>query len=963
MKDMYGFEVKKSEYIKDIDSNIYLFYHKKTNAKLIFVSNDDKNKVFFTSFKTPPENNKGIAHIMEHSVLCGSKKYKVKEPFNELMKGSLNTYLNAITYSDKTIYPVASTNDKDFENLFKVYIDAVFNPLIYEKKEIFLQEGWRYEFNEDLSKLNYTGIVYNEMKGAFSDHERILSNAISKSLFMTSPYRFESGGIPEDITDLSYEEFLDFHKKYYHPSNSYIYFYGNINIEKYLKYIDEEYLSQYDKIEFNNNILLEKEFIYDNYYEDTYSTQSDDDGTYIAFNFVLCNSNEVLKTNSINILSYILFENEDSIIKRKIVDSGIAEDVESWYDTSTYQTVLTVVGKNCDLNRKKEFKDIILYELNNIVKNGIDKDIIKASLNVVEFHICEENYGYKPKGLVYGLKLMKGLLYGYENFDLLEDKECINKIRNFTKNNYFEKLIEDIILNNKHTSLVVIKPEIGKQLKLDKEIEKKLENILLNMTEYEKNLIIKESKLLTEYQNRKEKNEDLESIPIIELDEIDKNIDKIEGNIVNTKNSILYFTPYNTNNIVYTQMSFNTSCVPKYLINYIGLLSDLMSKMGTKKYSFRKLPNQINMYTGEVSFSFDIYSRTKDNYIPSLTLNAKALFKNVDKLFEIIEEIVFNTIFDSKEEFKNILKVERLNLEDKILNNAHSVSSIKALSHFAENYAYNDNTSGINYYNFLCKIEEELELNFEQIIENIKNTYKYIFNKNNLICALTTQNEYLNDFISYFDKFVSLLPDKNYDKINYDFDCSIKSEAIITSGKVVYDAKAFNYSDLGYKYSGHMNVLRTIINLEYLWTNIRIKGGAYGAGCQISRNGNIYCYSYRDPNLLGTLNIFDNISKFIYELNINDREMRKYIIGTINNYDKPKSALEIAEISFSMYMCNITNELIQKERLEILSTNIDIIKKYCKMFEFIKCNGSICVIGNENKIEENKDIFQKIEKI
>lgn len=955
----YGFELQKIQNIKDINSCIYLFYHKKSGSRLIYMLNNDKNRVFFITFKTPPENHKGTAHIMEHSVLCGSKKYPVKDPFNELAKGSLNTYLNALTYADKTVYPIGSTNIYDFENLMNVYLDAVFNTLIYERKEIFLQEGWHYELNEDNTKLKYTGVVYNEMKGAFSDPERILSNVISKSLFKNSAYKYESGGDPEYITDLTYDEFLDFHKKYYHPSNSYIYLYGDMDIEKYLKKIDEEYLSKYNKIDIDNNIECDT-FNEENNFSETYSAQSDDEGTYFAYNIVTGKSNDPIHMTAMNILSYILFETEGSTIKRKIIDSGIAEDVESWYDSSTYQTVLSIIGKNCDVTKKDEFKNIINSELERIVKDGIDKDILKSSINVFDFHAREENYGYKPKGLAYGLKILKSWLHGFDNFEIVESRSYIQKIRELSEEGYLESVIKECLINNNHKSMVVLLPEAGKQLKADKEIEQKLQNILNSMSKEDINNIIEENKSLREYQNKIETKEDLETIPVISIDQIAKEAEKINNKLIETKQSKVVFTPYNTNGILYTQIAFDTRSVPTHLISYGGLIASLMGRMGTKKYDFKRLPTEINMYTGDVSLSFDIFSRSDDDYTPTISLNGKVLEENTEKMFEIFEEIIFNTVFENKDDFRNIIKSEKLDMEDKILNSTHIISSIKSLSHFSENSAYNDKTSGMAYYEFLCDIEKRMEYEFDEIVKNIYETYKYIFNKENVIGALETEEKYVDKFINCFDKFTERLSDNTYEKLKPDFDYSINSEAIITNGKVVYDSKAFNYKKLGYEYSGYMSVLKNIINLEYLWNVVRIQGGAYGSSCQILRNGNIYLYSYRDPNVKETLYAFDNIGKFIENFDVDEREMKKYIIGTINSYDRPKSMSERADMSFAAYMCNISNEFRQKEREEILSANIENIVKYKELFNKIIENGSICVIGNELKIKENENIFEKI---
>lgn len=959
--EYFGFELLDIDEISDINSVGYTFKHIKSGARLMYVKNDDDNKVFFISFKTPPENNCGTAHILEHSVLCGSKKYPVKDPFNELAKGSLNTYLNALTYSDKTMYPIASRNDKDFCNLMDVYLDAVLNPKIFEKKEIFMQEGWHYEMDNKDSLLSIKGVVYNEMKGALSDPDRILSNCISKSLFPSSIYRFESGGDPDYIPELTYEMFLDFYNKYYHTSNSYIYLYGNLDIYDRLKYLDSEYLSNYSDKKINSDISFEKKFSQPSYYEETYPVpieDSVDKGEYIALSSVVGKSTDMEMALAFDILNYILLGSNGSPLKQAITKLGMCEDAEGWFDSSAYEMVYSIVAKKADKNKIQIFKDTVINTLENLVKNGIDSRLIESSLNVWEFLMREEDYGFRPKGLVYGMKMMKGWLHGKNPSECLLIWKHFNRIKEQSLKGYFENIIKDYLINNVHSSFVDISPECGKQSGLDKKNKEKLAQIKNSMTEEEINKIISDTKALNEYQSTAENVEDLKSIPLLSIDEISKKADIINNKEINEFGCPILFTPLNTNNITYTQIIFDTKCVPCNLIPYIGLLSDILGKIDTKKFNYNELPTEINMYTGGIYLYCDAYL-TKNGYEPKLIIKGKSLTKHIDKMFDIFKEIIFNSCFDNYDNLKSIVKEVKLRNENLINNNGHVTAIRRSLSNLSEETKYKELTGGIDYYLFLCEVEKELSNNYEKVINDIQTVIKIIFNKVKVLGVVAGDEDSLVHFGKAFKEIYDKLNGNIYKNtiLNYKQDLS---EAFTTAGKVQYVAKAGNFKDYGYKYSGKMNVLKIIVDLEYLWNKVRVKGGAYGSGCGMFRNGNIYAYSYRDPNIIETLNNFNDIHKLLENFNASERDMTKYILGAVNSIDRPKSNSEKADLSFRRYICNITYDIQQIERNELLGTRLEDIREYSNMFKKVMSIGNICVIGNEYKISESKDIFDSI---
>ena len=469
-----GFILVREENIKEVNSIARIFEHEKTGARLLHMENDDTNKVFSIGFKTPPEDSTGVMHILEHSVLCGSRKFPTKEPFVELVKGSLNTFLNAMTFSDKTIYPIASQNEKDFFNLMDVYLDAVFYPNIYKTKEILMQEGWHYDLEKKEDELTYKGVVYNEMKGAFSSPEGILMRKIQETLFPDNTYSNESGGDPKYIPDLTYEQFIDTHKKYYHPSNSYIFLYGDMNLEKCLKFINEEYLADFDRKEIDAEIKPQEKYNSIKDVEYIYSISEEDDDsekTFLALNYVTGRSTDEEVYMDLNLLEYILLEAEGAPLKKALLDAEIGKDVFGSFDGGILQPVFSIIAKNSDVSKKEEFRKVVYDTLNDIVKNGIDKKLIEGCINAFEFRLREADTGGYPKGLVYYMNAMDSWLYGGDPLMHIKYEHAIENVKKSLNTNHFEELIKKYMLDNTHASLLTLKPEKGLALREENELK------------------------------------------------------------------------------------------------------------------------------------------------------------------------------------------------------------------------------------------------------------------------------------------------------------------------------------------------------------------------------------------------------------------------------------------------------------------------------------------------------------
>ncbi|MFV0314389.1 MAG: insulinase family protein, partial [Anaerotignum sp.] len=655
---LHGFLLKEKQTIADIHGEAYLFEHLKSGARLFYIKTKDENKVFSISFKTPPEDDCGTPHILEHSVLCGSKKYSSKDPFNELAKGSLNTFLNALTYADKTMYPVASCNEEDFHNLMDVYLDAVFNPNIYDKKEIFMQEGWRYLLNEKTNEMDITGVVYNEMKGALSDPESLLQEAIASSLFGESTYGFESGGNPIAIPNLTYEKFLSFHKKYYHPSNSYIYLYGNMDLERCLAHMNEEYLNEFIRTSDLPKILETKQLPKNEIQIKTFPSDNNSETGYLAYSVKvgLCIDEQLVM--AFQVLSYVLLETSASTLKTALLDANICDDAEGWFDSSTYEMVFSIVAKNADLSKAHEFKQVIEQTLQNVIENGLDDELLASSLRRVSFLLREDDFGSTPRGLIYGMKMMKSWLHGKMPFQCLRQFETLEKIKD--SNFDWKKLVQENILNNHYKSVLVFSPDKEKEEKLQVEFQKKMQDIQASLTEKDIANIQEDAKKLEIFQQTEDSQEVLAQIPILALSQIDKNPSLCEYTKSEIGEGTQIYVPLQSNGIVYLQLHFDTNYLNEEFLPYAGLLAEVLGKLDTQRYSYHELPMITNRILGGMSFHNDVYSKNTEEYRSFFSMKCKFLIEDIKEVGDFTNEILLNTNYEALESLKKIVRAEKI---------------------------------------------------------------------------------------------------------------------------------------------------------------------------------------------------------------------------------------------------------------------------------------------------------------
>ncbi|MCO7175817.1 insulinase family protein [Sporolactobacillus kofuensis] len=963
-KVCHGFRLLHTDTIQDIHSDAYVFEHEKSGAKLLFLKNDDDNKVFSISFRTPPENNTGVFHILEHSVLCGSDKYPVKEPFVELLKGSLNTFLNAFTFSDKTMYPVASKNNKDFQNLMDVYLDAVFHPNIYKYKEILQQEGWHYELENAEDPINYKGVVYNEMKGAFSSPEGLLMRANQNSLFPDTSYGYESGGDPINIPDLTYDYFINCHKKYYSPSNSYIFLYGNMDIEEKLAYLDQAYLSDYDRIEVDSALALQKPIGKLNETIKEYPVLPDadlKDKTYLSMNFAVATSTDPEPYLAFDILDYLLLDSPAAPLKKAILDAGIGQDVFGAYDNSILQPFFSINVKNANESQKADFKKVVFDTLKQLVKDGLDKKQIEAALTVKEFQLREADYGSMPTGLIYSIMTMDSWLHDADPLMHLKFEATLAKIKQALTTNYFETLIENYLLNSNHQTFVTIAPSKTIADKEAKFVESKLADVKKNLNAEGLQQIIEETKKLKERQSSSDKPEDLRKIPMLTLSDVQKKAEDIPLEETTVDGVKTLYHDLETNKIAYLSMYFDATDVSADQIAALSLLQEILGKVDTEKYPYAELVSEINIQTGSIDFDNQTFSDMSDDdaYAPKFSVRTKVLADKLPQAFALIHEILYHSKFDNASRIREIIKEIKSRVEMAFNQNGQSVVVRRLGSYFSQAAAYSEKLRGLDFYQFISDLDKNWDTRFEQFKETLSALSKQLFSKDRLIFSVTGNTELFQAVKDHFSTLElqakSVTDAAHADRLAKP---AAKNEGLMTSSKVQYAAKGANFKSLGFSYTGKLQVLKKILTLDYLWNQVRVMGGAYGCGLSLESAGNMIFWSYRDPNLQETLSIYDKAAEFAESFDADDFEMTKYIIGTLSDLETPLTPRSKGGMADAQYFKHITQADVQQTRDDVLATKLSDIKDFGKLLKAVTDEGFVCVLGNETKIQQNKNLFK-----
>ena len=969
IRELKAYEVLEEREIRDLRSKGMVLRHKKTGARIVLLSNDDENKVFSIGFRTPPEDSTGVAHIVEHTVLCGSEKYPLKDPFVELVKGSLNTFLNAMTYPDKTVYPVASCNFKDFCNLMDVYLDAVFHPNIYKEEKIFRQEGWHYELDEESGELTLNGVVYNEMKGAFSNPDDVLARLVMNSLYPDTTYGIESGGDPEVIPSLTYENYLDFHRRYYHPSNSYIYLYGDLDMAERLNYLDREYLSSYDALKVDSAVAFQKPFDKVREITDYYpvsDTESDLGNAYLTYNVSLGNNLDKVRYVAFDILDYVICSSPGAVLRKKLIDAGIGDEVFSEYDNGILQPYFSIVAKGAKHSQKEQFIRLIRETLQEMADGGIEKDALLAAVNSFEFKYREADYGAYPRGLMYGLKMLDSWLYeDGDPFRHIETGEVYTYLRAQAEGGtgYFENLIKEELLGNPHASVVVLLPKKGLEEEKKEALKEKLRQYRDSLTKEEKEKIREEEKALRAYQEAPDTEENIAKLPQLTRADLKKEAQTFINEELTIQGTKILFHEIFTNQILYVRLLFDCSRIPAGLFPCLGMLKTLMGLMDTEHYGYGELFDQINLKTGGIYPSLQVYTDyAEDRVVPRFEICAKVLRGRLSDAAHLMEEMLFATDFSDEKRLLELVKETISRMQSQMMSAGHSLAMSRAMSYQSPGAAMQEEFSGLSLYRRFEELEQDFAARKEKLTADLKTLCSLLFVPENLMVDYTGEREDLAELEQMLKGFLpKLSPGPAKEEALYTPSLGKKNEALIFASQVQFVARCGNFRRKGLPYTGAFKVLKVLMGYDYLWNQVRVKGGAYGCMCGFRRNGDCFFVSYRDPHLQETIEVYEGAPEFIRNFDADERTMTKYVIGAVGDMDIPMSPKQRATYSMAAYLSRISYEMMQQERDEVLSAKPEDIRALGDQIEAVLSDQCLCVVGGEGKIREEQERFGAVD--
>lgn len=968
LEKLSAYEVIEQRKVSDLNAQGAVLRHKKTGAKITLLKNDDVNKVFYIGFRTPPTDSTGVAHIIEHSVLCGSDKYPVKDPFVELAKGSLNTFLNAMTYPDKTVYPVASCNDKDFANLMDVYLDAVFHPNIYKEPKIFMQEGWHYECESKDAPITINGVVYNEMKGAYSSADDLLDREILNRLYPDTAYGVDSGGKPSDIPNLTYRDFISFHQRYYHPSNSYIYLYGDMDMAEKLEYIDRAYLSHYEYLKIDSTIKKQKAFEKRAVCEKAYPVLSEEEcenGYYYSYNVAIKDNLDADRYVALQILDYVLCSAPGTPVKVALFDAGIGEDVYSVCENGIYQPYFSIIAKNCKAEDKERFIEIVENTLKEQVEQGLNKNALKAAISYFEFKYKEADFGAYPKGLMYGLQALDSWLYDdVQPFLHIEANETFSRMKKFAEADYFEKMIQTEILDNAHKATVTLVPEVGLEKEENDALAKKLEAYKASLSKEEVDKIIRQTIQLKEYQESEDKPEDLAKIPMLKREDLKKDAEGFINEEKSFGNTKIIYHPVFTNGVSYLRMIFDIRDIETEKLPYLSLLKNMLCLVGTKNYSYGDLFHEMNIKTGGFGFGVKSYPIFKEEgkFRFVFEVKAKVLYDNTKDAISLLEEILFTSVLDDDKRMKEILGEMKSRMQAQMTSAGHTLAVMRAMSNMSETAKLDDILGGISFYRFVADLLQNFDEKKEACKAQMKEILSWILHTDRVFYDYTGTDEGLAVFERELQPFHQKLAKDNNVGNPFTLIPSKKNEAFCTSAGIQYVCRAGRLGlDADRPYTGALRVMRVMMGYDYLWLNVRVKGGAYGCMSHFSRTGYGYFVSYRDPNLEKTIETYENATAYISSFDVDEDTLTKYVIGAIAEKDTPLNPSAKGERSLSAYMMGLSFEEEQRERDEILNCSNETIQNLAPYVRALLEDKQLCVVGNEEKINDNKALFDQIQ--
>lgn len=957
------FQLKDTQFLEDIQTTGYLYEHEQTGAQVLYLQNDDNNKVFTIGFRTPVSSHNGIAHILEHSVLNGSQKFPSKEPFVELLKGSLNTYVNAYTSSDTTIYPVASTNQKDFLNLMEVYLDAVFQPLLHDNPQILAQEGWHYHLEKADEPLIYKGVVYNEMKGANASLDRQLYMAVKKALYPNTHYQYDSGGSPSNIPTLTQEEFTAFHTQYYQPSNALTVLYGNLDKAKAFDLL-EEYFGKYNK-QSSANVVFEATVPTQLTYADTYSIAPFDEATdkdALVLAWHVGTHDNILDGYGMDVLAELLLGNHESPLKKALLEAEIGKDISGSYFQDGQFGIFEVTAKYSDQAKMSQFKQVVFDTLTKVVADGLDIERVTALLNKSAFQLKESLVSESiPKGLVHMMRSFKTWMYGGNPFEPLHYTHYLNQLYELSTQGYFEQLIEKYLLKNDFQANITLVAQAGKSEAQEQEVFQALQDYKASLSQEEIEAIIQHTHALLDRQNTPDAPELLAKIPRLEKSDLSSDV---EDYPLTThalyEGTQFYHAPQFTSDIDYVSVLFDTKDFALEDYKLLGYLTTVLGQLSTEHYSLTELQTQLDAHTGGVHAQMLLYANEANEPVPYFALRGKALAQSLPNLLRLMKEVLMYTDFTNVSELQFVTQSALAQFDQVIAYESHRLVMGRAQSQVNPIHKIRNVISGIDQFYYLKFVDEQLKVDngkelvtqLQQLVQRLLNTARihvlYI-GEESRYQEVAQQVRQLFQDVSY-----EPLPPRTQIEL-----LPLQREAFATSQDVNYVGLATAIPQ-SFELTGAHSVLMSIVGLDYLWNEVRVKGGAYGSGFVQQRQGEVTLWSYRDPNIERTLEIYQQLPQYVSSLDLENTELTKYIIGAISKFEQPRSAVDKGFEAFSMAQTGYTyaQKCVHKQQV-LDTTNAQLVALAHDLRESLS-QSAVAVIGNASQIEENKHLFDTI---
>jgi Zn-dependent M16 (insulinase) family peptidase len=960
--DYPGYTLISRKFVKEANAECYYFEHDKSGAKVFKIAADDPNKTFSIAFETITDSDCGTPHIMEHCVLGGSRNFPVKSTFDEMSKGSLNTFMNAMTSKDRTVYPVASMNTRDYFNLMHVYLDAVFNPLVLERPSTFYQEGWHYELLEPDGPVVYKGVVYNEMKGAFSNPDREMYYQTMKHLFPDNCYRYSSGGRPEAIPDLTYDQFINYYRKHYHPSNSYIFLYGDADLERELAFIDSSYLSAYERAELELQIPLHepfsglKEVVRPYPVPEGADTQ---DQAMLRLSFVVGDGTDIELEMAMTILEDVLVNQESAPLRLALQEAGIGKDVTAYVDVRRQQTFNMTV-RNANTEDMEQFRETVYNTFRKAVEEGLDKEAVEGTINRMEFRLREGNDA--QKGIMYMNWIMGSWMFAGDPYTGMEYEKPLAGVKAALTSDYLEQIIEEKIINNPHALLLVLEPVPGLEARNSALAEEKLAQYKSGLSGEEVEALIESTRDLIAQQDTEDSPEALATIPKLNLGDVNPEPDWFEAEEREADgNKVLFFKDF-TNNVIYTNFIFDMRTVGQEMIPYLSILRELLGKMDTENYSYEELEKSLNIHTGGFNPLMITYldSEQDDRLIPKFSVNMKGVSDKSDKLLELAGEILLLSDYSDTARIRNLLDKHLARVEADVKGDGMNYAFLRQRSYHSPLGVFLEAYRGISYYWFLKDLMADYENRAEAIVQKLQYISGSLFTGDNMITGLICGEKDYQALEPGLVNMAGSFPGPGPEKVDWELVPEVKNEGLMAASKVQYVVQGANYRALGYRYNGHLMVLDRVMESGWLNPQIRVKGGAYGGYASFLQSGDVFFGSYRDPNLAETLGNFAGTADFIGDFEADSAEMTRFIIGTISLLDIPLTPTQKGNRAIRNYFSSYTIAEQQRIRDEVLSTSLEDIRALEPLLNDLLGQHIYCVYGNQEKIRANKDLFHSV---